>query len=185
MKVRSGQEIFFEMIQPHFEVVLWSDSMSTYQGEEFKDLTYLNRDIRRTILMDCEEITREMYPENTLLVSEWDGEDDPESFGELMEYAIFLQNIACYMLPNSTLADVRRIIGPFNRKIGFNGKYADTLTALEETRKEICYREFTDQELENHVAWWYGTTRIGALRDIGKQILRREKTPKEKEEENK
>nr|XP_009857806.2 mitochondrial import inner membrane translocase subunit TIM50 [Ciona intestinalis] len=80
-----------------------------------KDLKYLNRDLSRVIMVDCDQRACEKQPENGLCLSKWDGDSNDTT---LFDLAALLRTIA-----TSNVDDVRPILKHY-------GKYSDPIHAF-------------------------------------------------------
>uniref|UniRef100_A0A5S6QUF8 Mitochondrial import inner membrane translocase subunit TIM50 n=1 Tax=Trichuris muris TaxID=70415 RepID=A0A5S6QUF8_TRIMR len=128
-KKRPGVEHFIQQVgYPHFELVifthesgltahpivesldpsglamyrLYRDATKYLKGEHVKDLSCLNRDLSKVILIDWNPKACQLQPENTLLVPKWDGSDHD---ADLVDLAAMLTAIAA-----GDVADVRPIL---------------------------------------------------------------------------
>lgn len=100
---RPGLDAFLEQLFPFYEIVLWTDCLSnadpivdkfdprrrirhrlyrdttTYRdGYHFKDLSVLNRDLKKVIIIDTEKKAFSMQPDHGIQVSKYDHTQDPE-----------------------------------------------------------------------------------------------------------
>lgn len=136
-KKRPGLEYFIDQIKyPQFEVVLFTRepfisgapivaSLDPQQNIQFKlfrestqfvnnhfvkDLSYMNRDPSKIIVIDWDEQAYQLQPRNALhRLKKWDGD---ENDADLVYLASFLKLIA-----NSGVADVREVLDYYNKEI--------------------------------------------------------------------
>jgi import inner membrane translocase subunit TIM50 len=119
---------FYEVVifttQPHFTAMpiidkldrynffilyrLFRDATRTLNGKIVKDLSYLNRDLSKVILLDTDPEHVETHPENAIVLPKWKG--DPKDKG-LVAMIPFLESIAIYKP-----ADVRPVLKAYQDK---------------------------------------------------------------------
>ncbi|KAK7026404.1 mitochondrial inner membrane protein required for protein import [Paramarasmius palmivorus] len=87
---------------------LFREATRSYNGGVVKDLSYLNRDLSKVILLDTEPSHAALHPENAIIVPKWKG--DPKDRG-LVDMIPFLESIAIYKPP-----DVRPILQAYAGK---------------------------------------------------------------------
>jgi len=100
---RPGVDEFLASLAPHWELVLWTESLSTADqvvdmldprrlfrhrlyrdattytgGLHRKDLSALNRDLSRTLIVDCSEEAYSLHPKHGLCVTPYNSEQDPK-----------------------------------------------------------------------------------------------------------
>ncbi|KFD58983.1 hypothetical protein M514_00146 [Trichuris suis] len=83
---------------------LYRDATKYVKGEHVKDLSCLNRDLSKVILIDWNPKASQLQPENTLLVPKWDGNDQDT---DLVDLAALLTVSA---IAAGDVADVRPIL---------------------------------------------------------------------------
>jgi len=81
---------------------LYRDATKYMKGTHVKDLSKLNRDITKVILVDCSNKTSVLQPRNSLVLKKWEG--DPKDT-DLLELIPFFHTIAM-----SNVDDVRPIL---------------------------------------------------------------------------
>lgn len=136
-KKRPGMDYFIEQVKyPTFEVVLFTRepflsgapiaaSLDPQQNIHFKlfrestkfidnnyvkDLSYMNRDLSKIIVIDCDDKAYQLQPRNALhRLKKWEGD---ESDTDLVHLASFLKMIA-----TSGVADVREVLDYYNKEI--------------------------------------------------------------------
>lgn len=133
-KKRPGVDKFLETVAPpQFEIVVYTaeqgmtafpildildpngyimyrlvrDSTHFVDGHHVKDLQYLNRDLRKVIVVDWSAENAKYNPENTLKIPRWNGNDDDTT---LFDLAVFLKTIAA-----SSVDDVRDVLRYYNQ----------------------------------------------------------------------
>ncbi|KIY51983.1 HAD-like protein [Fistulina hepatica ATCC 64428] len=91
---------------------LFRESTHTIGSKVVKDLSYLNRDLSKVIVIDTHPDHVSAQPENAILLPKWKvGQDDPESDGGLVAFIPFLESIAIYRVP-----DVRPLLKAYEGK---------------------------------------------------------------------
>ncbi|XP_078000997.1 mitochondrial import inner membrane translocase subunit TIM50-like [Glandiceps talaboti] len=128
-KKRPGVDFFLSQVGPPlFEIVLYTQEQSltgyplvdkldpngyiTYRlfrdatrymdGHHVKDLSSLNRELSKIIIVDCEPKSYQLHPTNAIGLKKWEGNDDDRT---LFDLAIFLRTIA-----TSGVEDVRSVL---------------------------------------------------------------------------
>ncbi|KAI9758590.1 MAG: multicatalytic endopeptidase [Chaenotheca gracillima] len=156
MAKRPGVDYFIRYLQQYYELVIFTSTPSftaepvirkldpyrfvlwplfreatRYKdGEYIKDLSYLNRDLSKVILLDTVPSHAKLQPENAIIIPKWKG--DPQD-KELVSYIPFLEYIA-----TMGLTDTRSVLK------SFEGKHIPTEYAAREKKM----RERFEQELE-------------------------------------
>ncbi|KAJ8507725.1 hypothetical protein ONZ45_g5223 [Pleurotus djamor] len=87
---------------------LFRDATRSVNGKIVKDLSYLNRDLSKVVLLDTHEDHISTHPENSILLPKWTG--DPQDKG-LIAMIPFLESLAIYKAP-----DVRPILEAYHGK---------------------------------------------------------------------
>ncbi|KAK4538185.1 hypothetical protein CDCA_CDCA16G4210 [Cyanidium caldarium] len=126
---RPGVDAFLAYMAQFYEVVVFTSALPGYadpildkmdpngyiahrlyrhetkyrDGLHVKDLSKLNRDLRRTIIIDNDPRLFALQPDNGVAVSEWRGDDADDT--ELLRLATFLEWVA-----RSDVEDVRQVI---------------------------------------------------------------------------
>jgi import inner membrane translocase subunit TIM50 len=89
-------------IQKNFQHMLFQDAASWRSGNWVKDLSCLNRDMSKVILVDHDgDKDWQMQPENTIGLSVWDGDPDDT---ELLDLITVLES---FVMPQPGTTDVR------------------------------------------------------------------------------
>lgn len=87
---------------------LFRDSTNYKNGVHHKDISHLNRDPKRVIVIDWDEKATSLQPENSLRgIDRWTGDDDDRT---LMDLAAFLRALAY-----SGVDDVRTVLAHYNQ----------------------------------------------------------------------
>jgi len=92
----------------HVAYKLFRDATKSENGRPVKDLSYLNRDLSKVILLDTDPDHCTTHPENSIVIQKWKGA--PGDRG-LVAMIPFLESIAIYRPP-----DVRPILKAFHGK---------------------------------------------------------------------
>ncbi|ORZ40302.1 HAD-like domain-containing protein [Catenaria anguillulae PL171] len=108
---------------------LYKDATTYKDGEYIKDLSKLNRDLSRVIVMDWDELAFKQQPDNAIKLERWDGSPNVRS---LKDYIPFLEMIALKGVP-----DVRPILKSYAG--------ADVPTKFAE--RQIEYRKHLAEEM--------------------------------------
>ncbi|KAI8986604.1 HAD-like domain-containing protein [Pilobolus umbonatus] len=87
---------------------LYRDSTHYVDGKHYKDLSHLNRDLSKVIIMDSNPEAFSLQPENGIALKPWKG--DPKDTG-LLEYIPFLEDIAI-----GDVQDVRPLLKSYEGK---------------------------------------------------------------------
>jgi len=147
---RPGLDIFLSQIgYPNFEVVIWTveNAMTFYpiingmdpnnqfimyrlfkdatrfkNGTHTKDLYSLNRDLKKVIVIDWNENTLADTPENSLVLSKWQGDNSDRT---LISLAQFLQEIK-----DSDVDDVREVLTYYRQ-------FDDPIEAFRENQRKL------------------------------------------------
>jgi len=74
---------------------LFRDATKYTNGTHVKDLSKLNRDITKVILLDCDTRSSELQPRNSLVLKKWEGDPKDISLLELIPFfhAIAMSNV--------------------------------------------------------------------------------------------
>uniref|UniRef100_A0A7S0L5B2 Mitochondrial import inner membrane translocase subunit TIM50 n=1 Tax=Coccolithus braarudii TaxID=221442 RepID=A0A7S0L5B2_9EUKA len=114
---RPGLDQFLESLFPYFEIVLWTDSMNTADpivdrfdprrrirhrlyrdtttfsnGHHRKDLSVLNRDPKKVVMIETEPETISFQPANGIIIPKYDHTADPDKEDKaLTKLILFLQ----------------------------------------------------------------------------------------------
>ncbi|CAH8632119.1 unnamed protein product [Heterobilharzia americana] len=148
-KKRPALEMFLQQLSPHYEVVvltnesamtggpvlaqmdpqgkfihfrLFREATRYKEGKHIKDLSCLNRDLSRVVLVDWDPIAAQLQPRNSLIIKRWDGD---ESDRELIDLAAFLRMIAM-----GSVDDVRLVLDYYR-------EFDDPLAFFREKHEEL------------------------------------------------
>lgn len=133
---RPGVDYFLRYLSQYYELVIWTSQPSTFvdpvirkldpyhivmwplfreatlyrpkENEYIKDLSYLNRDLSKVIVMDTKPSHVQNQPENAVLLAPWAGNADDK---DLIAYIPFLEYIH-----TMATSDVRKAIASFDGK---------------------------------------------------------------------
>ncbi|KAI9659101.1 MAG: mitochondrial inner membrane protein required for protein import [Bathelium mastoideum] len=128
-----------------FHVVLWylfREATRYENGEYIKDLSYLNRDLSKTIIIDTNASHVRQQPENAIVLPPWTGSSTDH---ELVSLIPFLEYVATMSIP-----DVRPALA------SFQGTHIPTEFARRETaaRKEFETRLAEERARRPRVSGW-------------------------------
>ncbi|ESK90564.1 mitochondrial import inner membrane translocase subunit tim50 [Moniliophthora roreri MCA 2997] len=87
---------------------LFREATRSHNGQVVKDLSYLNRDLSKVILLDTESSHAATHPENAIIIPKWKGDSKDRG---LVDMIPFLESIAIYKPP-----DVRPILEAYQGK---------------------------------------------------------------------
>lgn len=130
---RPGLDYFLKYLSPYYELVVFSAQpsmtvdqihrkidpyqmvyplfreMTVYEdGGYVKDLSYLNRDLKKVVMVDADPHAVKNQPDNAIILPKWNG--DPKDT-TLIDLIPFLENLA-----NLNYADTREVIKSFEGK---------------------------------------------------------------------
>ncbi|OAF71478.1 hypothetical protein A3Q56_00743 [Intoshia linei] len=109
---------------------LFRDSTNYINGTHVKDLSCLNRDLSKTIIVDCDPYAVQLQPQNALCLPSWKGKNDDK----LYHLSNFLKAVA-----TSGVEDVRDVLNHYSR-------YDDPLKAFTEKQKSINKQASTKEQ---------------------------------------
>lgn len=157
-KKRPGIDNLFQQLAPLYEIVIFTsetgmtafpliDSVDTHgfvsyrlfrdatrytDGHHVKDISCLNRDASRVVMVDCNKEAFRLQPFNGLALKKWDGNSDDRT---LFDLAAFLKTIAL-----SGVDDVRSVLENYSLE-------DDPLEAFKRRQTQLEQEE--QQRLEN------------------------------------
>ncbi|KAF2716144.1 hypothetical protein K431DRAFT_289658 [Polychaeton citri CBS 116435] len=105
---------------------LYREATKYEKGNYVKDLSYLNRDLKKTIIIDTSDKHVSNQPENAIVLPKWKGDPKDPHTKDLVSLIPFLENLAM-----SGTQDVREVLK------GFEGKDIPA----EFSRREVVARE--------------------------------------------
>lgn len=151
---RPGLDYFLGYLSQYYEIVIFSSNSLIYSekvvnmldplhacisyalyregcrykdGKLIKDLSLLNRDLSKTVLIDVEPDSWSMQPENAIPMKPWDGTPDDT----LVKLIPFLEYLA-----TQNVKDVRPILSSFKDKYNIIGEFAERERKLREKWRE-------------------------------------------------
>ncbi|XP_015190956.1 PREDICTED: mitochondrial import inner membrane translocase subunit TIM50-C-like [Polistes dominula] len=101
---------------------LFRDATRFTDGHHVKDLTSLNRDLSKVIVVDWDDDSIKYYPENTLKLKRWTGDDNDK---DLYHLAAFLKTISV-----TNVEDVREVLNYYRQ-------FDDPLKAFRENQRKL------------------------------------------------
>nr|CAD7441985.1 unnamed protein product [Timema bartmani] len=122
------------------------------EGHCVKDLRYLNRDLSRVIVVDCNKDSVRLQPRNLLLLSPWKGNDNDQTLDNL---ANFLRKIA-----SEQVEDVRDVLS-------FYSQYKEP---LQELKNIIHFQRKSYQDKEQIKE----NTSVSEIEDCFKRFVKRD-----------
>lgn len=112
---------------------LYRDGTRYEDGKYIKDLSHLNRDLSKVIIMDSNPDAFSLQPENGIALKPWKG--DPKDHG-LLDYIPFLEAIAIHNPP-----DVRPVLKQFGSNNDIPGDWAKYEAKMVELHQQQWYEE--------------------------------------------
>jgi len=89
-----------------FHYRLYREHHRLDKDKHFKDLSFLNRDLSKVIVVDTKSEALETHPENGLLIKSWEGE---KGDNEMSKYGTFLHELVVF-LSTQKIEDVRPLL---------------------------------------------------------------------------
>lgn len=121
-----GMNLFpiLEALDPNGYIMyrLFRDATRFTDGHHVKDLSALNRDLSKVIVIDWDEESIKYYPENTLKLKKWTGDDNDRT---LYHLAAFLKTISV-----TNVEDVREVLNYYRQ-------FDDPLQAFRENQQKL------------------------------------------------
>ncbi|KAH8409979.1 hypothetical protein KR009_003433 [Drosophila setifemur] len=153
-KKRPGVDYFLQQGSRNFEIVIYTseqgmtafpllDALDPYgyisyrlvrgatdlvEGQHIKNLDYLNRDLSRVIVVDCNPNATPLHPDNTFLMKQWLGNDDDV---QLFDLTAFLQLVAEHQV-----TDVREVLHYYRQFDDPIEQFKDNQRRLQEQNQE-------------------------------------------------
>jgi len=115
---------------------LYRDTTKYKEGSHIKDLSKLNRDLKKVIYIDWNNTAFQLNPENALRVAKWSGDDDDVAL-------IDLANLILTII-ESNVDDVRPVIQYYSN-------FDDPLAVFREKQKKVLELE-KSKTLKTHRA---------------------------------
>uniref|UniRef100_K7G5L0 Mitochondrial import inner membrane translocase subunit TIM50 n=1 Tax=Pelodiscus sinensis TaxID=13735 RepID=K7G5L0_PELSI len=151
-KKRPGIDSLFQQLAPHYEIVIFTsetgmtafplidsvdphgfvsyrlfrDATRYLDGHHVKDISCLNRDPAKVVVVDCKKEAFHLQPFNGLALKKWDGSSDDRP---LFDLAAFLKTIAM-----SGVEDVRTVLENYSLE-------ADPLEAFKRRQTQLEQEE--------------------------------------------
>ncbi|CCK67895.1 protein translocase subunit TIM50 KNAG_0A02060 [Huiozyma naganishii CBS 8797] len=151
---RPGVDYFLGYLSQYYEIVLFSSNYMMYSERiaekldplhafisynlfkehcvykdhvHIKDLSKLNRDVRKVVIMDTDANSYKLQPENALPMAPWDGKPDDK----LIQMIPFLEYLATQQVD-----DVRPVLGSFPDRREIPSAFAQRVSKLREKYTE-------------------------------------------------
>lgn len=164
---RPGLDYFLGYLSQYYEIVIFGSNLQMYSekavakldplhayvsyalfreacrykdGKLIKDLSLLNRDLGKTILIDVSPDSWSLQPENAIPMKEWDGKPDDT----LIKLIPFLEYLA-----TQPVKDVRPILNSFGDKTDVIGEFAQRELKLREQWKKDNQHLFRNSNRPN------------------------------------
>ncbi|CAR23572.1 protein translocase subunit TIM50 [Lachancea thermotolerans CBS 6340] len=171
---RPGVDYFLGYLSQYYEIVLFSSNYMMYSdkvaekldpihafitynlfkehclykdGVHIKDLSKLNRDLGKTIIVDCDPNAYKLQPENAIPMRPWDGKADDG----LLRLIPFLEYLATQQMD-----DVRPVLNSYANKYEIPEEFERRVAVL----KQKFYKE---QEAKANGNWALKALGVGAL----------------------
>ncbi|KAG7662378.1 TIM50 [[Candida] subhashii] len=176
---RPGLDYFLGYLSQYYEIVIFSSNSQMYSektvgkldpyhayvsyalfreacrykdGKLIKDLSLLNRDLAKTVIVDVEEDTVSLQPENAIVVNKWDGKAD--------DYLISLIPFLEY-LATQQFADVRPILNTYKDKSKIVEEFAEREKKLREQWNKD-HKQAGQPNAANFIAKLLGVPQVGS-----------------------
>ena len=105
----NGEPVYRKLDPFHFIMFpLFREGTRYVNGQHVKDLSFLNRDLSKTIIVDTDPAHTQLQPENAVILPKWNGKPRDEHAPELVALIPFLEYIA-----GMNIDDVRKVIKSF------------------------------------------------------------------------
>ncbi|KAB8360953.1 hypothetical protein FH972_024685 [Carpinus fangiana] len=127
---RPGVDYFLRYLSQYYELVLFT---SVYSMNADLDLSYLNRDLSKTLIIDTVKAHTQLQPENAVILPKWSGDSKDPHTNDLVALIPFLEYIA-----TMGIQDVRSVLK----------SYEGTHIPTEFARREARAREAFNKQLE-------------------------------------
>ncbi|KAI9656152.1 MAG: mitochondrial inner membrane protein required for protein import [Alyxoria varia] len=128
-------EMVIKKLDPYQIVMfpLFREATRYMKGEHVKDLSYLNRDLSKTLIIDTNAAHTQLQPENSIILPKWKGKPGDKHAPDLVAMIPFLEYIA-----SMEIQDVRKVLK------SYEGSHIPT----EFARREARQREAFNKKLE-------------------------------------
>ena len=108
----NGEPVYRKLDPFHFIMFpLFREGTRYMNGEHVKDLSYLNRDLSKTIIIDTDPAHTQLQPENAVILPKWSGKPKDERAADLVSLIPFLEYIA-----GMNIEDVRKVVKSYEGK---------------------------------------------------------------------
>ncbi|SCU91696.1 LAMI_0E06898g1_1 [Lachancea mirantina] len=171
---RPGADYFLGYLSQYYEIVLFSSNYMMYSekvaekldpihafitynlfkehcyykdGCHIKDLSKLNRDLGKTLIIDCDPNAYKLQPENAIPVKPWDGKPDDQ----LLRLIPFLEYLA-----TQQVSDVRPVLSSYTDKSHIPEEFERRVAALKE-------KFFKDHDSKANGNWALKALGVGAV----------------------
>lgn len=125
---------------------LFRDATRYMNGHHVKDLSCLNRDLSKVIMVDWNPDSFRLQPSNALRLKKWEGNDDDRT---LVDLAVFLRTIA-----TSNVEDVRTVLEYYSEFDDPLEAFKENQRKLEEERQKQSQVQQAAQEKETLAKSW-------------------------------
>lgn len=136
-----------EKLDPYGAYIPWKlfkEATRYKNGMNIKDLSYLNRPLERTVILDVDPDRFQLQPDNGIALKPWTGSKGDETANELVAMIPFLEALAI-----KRVKDVRPVIKHYE------GKHIPTayMEAEQRTKKEML-EKWEQQRKDSSVKGW-------------------------------
>jgi len=132
---------------------LYGESTRLENGKKVKDLSHLNRDLSKVIIMDSNPESFSLQPENGIALKPWKGNPDDKG---LIEFIPFLEAIAL-----SNFEDVRYVLKSLEGTDDIPRAWAKREEALKETIRQQWEKQNRSVRSKRYLGSLVGTAPIG------------------------
>ncbi|KAH7122144.1 HAD-like domain-containing protein [Dactylonectria estremocensis] len=132
-----------------FRFIMWPlyrEATKFQDGEIVKDLSYLNRDLSKVIIIDTNAMHVRNQPENSIILNPWKGDRDDKDLVGLIPFLEYIHTMQ--------YADVRKVIK------SFDGKHIPTEFAR---REAIARKEFHARQVNKNSRHSSGVGALGSM----------------------
>ncbi|KPV76931.1 uncharacterized protein RHOBADRAFT_42144 [Rhodotorula graminis WP1] len=139
-----------EQIDPYGAYIPWKlfkEATRYKNNAHIKDLSYLNRPIERTVMLDVDPERTQLQPDNSIVLKRWEGTRGDATANELVAMIPFLEALAI-----KGVKDVRPVIKHYE------GKHIPTAYAEAELKaKQELLDQWEAQKSDTSVKGWIGS----------------------------
>lgn len=139
-----------EQIDPYGAYIPWKlfkEATRYKNNAHIKDLSYLNRPIERTVMLDVDPERTQLQPDNSIVLKRWEGTRNDATANELVAMIPFLEALAI-----KGVKDVRPVIKHYE------GKHIPTAYAEAELKaKQELLDQWEAQKSDTSVKGWIGS----------------------------